>query len=116
MTFGFTNRAMQEQLIRVLEVTPIEFARLDDGCIRVIGHHEEAFDAAVDLVRQLRFPFWGSFRPLDDARYPDYISYMTTHGIPFEEEVHADHSHRRWILVESGTDHYSWGIEPCSRP
>ena len=116
VTFGFANPVMHEQLVRILDSTPIEYARLDDGSIRVTGHHEEAFDAAVDLVRQLRFPFWGSFRPFEASRYSDYLAYMLSHGIPFEEEIHGDHTIKNWFLVESGTDHYTWGIEAVDRP
>lgn len=79
---------------------------------RSLATIEEAFDAAVDLVRQLRFPFWSSFRPFDSSLYLDYLHYMTSHGIPFEKEIHGDHSTGNWFLVDSDTDHSTWGIEP----
>jgi hypothetical protein len=116
MTLGFVNADLQEQLIRILNSTPIKYTRNSDGTVTVSGFHEEAFDAAIDLVRQLRFPFWHNFRPSDPARYPDYIAYMRQHRIDFEEEVQGDENRQQWILVKSGTSHYDWGIEPFTRP
>ena len=115
MTFGFVNAELHRQLICILDSTPIQYSPNTGGTLTVSGFHEEAFDAAIDLVRQLRFPFWSSFRPLDPARYEDYVSYMRGHKIDFEEEIHGDMKERRWFLVASGTSHYDWGIEEWKR-
>ena len=115
MTFGFVNPTMQAQMIRILEATPIEFSRPTAETVKVTGHNEEAFDAIVDVVRQMKFPFWSCFRALDPANYDHYIIYMKNHGIAYEEEIHGDHIEKRWILTDTEERHYDWGIEEINR-
>lgn len=116
MIFGFVNPSLHEQMVRLLEATPIEFSRPSPETIKVVGHYEEAFDAIVDTVRQMRFPFWHSFRAIDPQKYDEYISYMRDNGIDFEEEIHGDHAERRWILTDTEHKHHDWGVEDITRP
>lgn len=116
MIFGFVNSDLQDQLKRLLDATPIGYSTPTLDTIEVTGHYEEAFDSLVDVVREMRFPFWHSFRALDPAKYADYIAYMKSNGIDYEEEIHGDHSEERWILTDTENQRYGWGVEEVSAP
>ncbi len=116
MIFGFVNSTLQAQLVRILEAAPIEFIHPTPDTVQVTGHYEEALASIIDAVREMKFPFWSSFRALDPTKYDAYITYMKIHGIPYEEEIHGDHSEKRWILTDTEVQHYDWGIEDIERP
>jgi hypothetical protein len=107
MKHCFKNPDLQELLVNLLQTAKIEYSTEKEQIV-VTGRYEEAFDSLVDAVRDIRYGWWHSFRPLEKENYQKYIDYMRERNMDFEEEIFND---VRWILTMEANEHYGWGIE-----
>lgn len=77
-----------------------------NGAVEFSSRDEQAFDDAAVEVRDSVFPSWHVCECEPDE-VPQYIDYMTRHGIRF---VRESNDGEPWFLLDQQHDPETWGI------